>query len=206
MEEQQKNNMLRGLSDFNNQCIAHKEKVFATWHYEFDENGNPVLDENGNPALYQGAESPNQTRMRSAWETQRKDTLRKQHDAELETYVYNTVAETQRLMAELRQTKDPERIKQIYQRLEQLSNGEIELRACIYMEDLKVGMEGLPDMLEGGSLLDFVDRRAQALRQSFESNAQEVANSPEAQMIKAYQEKMAAYAASLQGQYGYGNS
>lgn len=77
------------------------------------------------------------------------------------------------------------------------------MRGRIYMEDLKVGMEGFPDLSKGGSLLDFVNKRAMELRQYFEASPKEVANSPEALMIKAYQEKMLAYANSLKSRHSF---
>jgi hypothetical protein len=205
LQDQAQKDVLRSLEDFNNECIAHKEKVFATNHYEFDDQGNPVLGENGLPKLVEGAESSEQNKMRTAWESTTKDQQRKQHDAELEAYIKSTIEESQTLLGELRTTKDPERIKQIYERMGQLSQGEIDLRGRIYMEDLKSGMEGLPDVINGGNLTDFVDSRAQEVRNFAESTAQGVINSPEAQMIGAYQQKMAAYTASLWGQFGTQN-
>jgi hypothetical protein len=201
LEDDFQQSILKGLQDFNNQCIARKEKVFATNHYEFDANGSPVLGENGLPQLVEGAETADQYKLRTDWETKKKDDLGKQHDAELDAYIKNTVAESTQLMTEARKTTDPARIKQIYERLDQLSSGEIALRAQIYLEDLKVGMEGLPDVIGGGTLTDFVDNSAAALKNKIEADGQAVANSPEAQMIKAYYEKMLAYNTGLWSQF-----
>jgi hypothetical protein len=202
LEDQAQKAVLRELEDFNNECISHKEKVFASNHYEFDENGKPVLGDDGKPKLVEGAESADQNKLRTSWESQSKDEKRAKDDAELEAYVKSTIEESQSLLNELRSTKDPERIKQIYERMGQLSQGEIDMRGRIYLEDLKVGMEGLPDVINGGSLTDFVDQRVQQVKDFIGQTAQDVINSPEAQAIWAYQQKMASYTAGLWQQYG----
>ncbi len=91
---------------FKGELQAKIDKVFDHFHYQYDSNGNPVM-ENGRPKLFEGPEDPQSRGQRIKYESNTRDQLRSQQNAELDAI--NT--ELKQIVKEMQQnpetTMDP---------------------------------------------------------------------------------------------------
>ncbi|MCD6310767.1 MAG: hypothetical protein J7M18_08615 [Candidatus Eremiobacteraeota bacterium] len=142
-ERDQKEFLFQAQADI----IAKKERVFNKFHYEFNEEGNPIIDEEtGHPKLFEGGESAEQRGSRISWETRMKDELHERQEEEA-----GALQESSRIRLEEAHEEysanpsDPEALTKLHEATSQIHAEEDALKMQHAKENLLFSLEGLPD-------------------------------------------------------------
>lgn len=148
-EGEQETQMNSLISD----TLAKKEEVFQSYHYEFDDSGNPVTDTStGKPKLYEGGEDDKGKAQRMKWERGIQQELGQQHREEFDEFA-DSANETMGNMNNSSSIFDYQTRKDNQQTIEGLQKQEQDMVLSHKQETLEALCGHLPDLDNPGQTL-----------------------------------------------------
>lgn len=134
------------LNGISQEALAKKEQVFQSYHYEFGEDGNPVLDEQtGKPKVVDGAEDMFGKFQRLNWENQLMDKLDQKQGTEFASFEESANSTMNALYADSSSMFDPAKMQQRTETIESLEKQEKLLYVSQRQEKLQELMGHLPN-------------------------------------------------------------
>jgi len=188
MYQNQQSNKEQYLTQLYNDALAKKEEVFKEYHYQFDDEGNPIIDkETGKPQVFEGAEDAFGKFQRHQWEQSVAQEMRDKHQQQFmdfEKQANKTILEINKDSTSI---FDIEARRNRNEQIESLQKQEQQLLVDQKQEYLQAIMGHLPNPdAKGETLGQYIDQGFQDYNTMVETSENDIANSEAGQVFQNY--------------------